>query len=86
LSFIICHSSDQTADQETIQRELYLAQAEVFSTPINPLSGQQLRHRLHKRNSIPEKDREFPPNQRIQTSSMVNPDSDPTTIDGLLPR
>jgi len=85
LSCIICHSFDQTADQVTIQRELYLAQAEVFSTPINPLSGQQLRHQLHKRNSIPDKNSDFPPSQRIQTGSMANLDSDPMTIEGLLP-
>jgi hypothetical protein len=85
LSCINCHIFEQTADEVTIQRELYLAQAEVFSTPINPLSGQQLRHQLHKRNSIPDKDSDFPPSQRIQTGSMANLDSDPMTIEGLLP-
>ena len=85
LSCVICHSFDQTADQVTIRFKLYLAQAEVFSTSINPLSGQQLRHQLHKRNSIPDKDSEFPPSQRIQTGSMANLDSDPMTIEGLLP-
>jgi hypothetical protein len=62
----------------------YLEQAEVFSVPINPLSGEQLRHQMHKRNSIPE-DSDFPPSQQIQTGSMANLDSDPMTIEGLLP-
>jgi hypothetical protein len=58
---------------------------EVFSTPTNPLPGQQLHHQLHKRNSIPDKDSDFPSSQCIQTGSMANLDSDPMTIAGLLP-
>jgi len=62
----------------------YLAQAEVSSIPITPLSGEQLHHQVHKGNSIPE-DRDFPPSQSIQTGSMANLDSDSMTIEGLLP-
>jgi hypothetical protein len=57
----------------------------VASVLINPLSEQQLRYQLHKRNSIPDKDSDFPSSRRIQTGSMANLDSDPMTIEGLLP-